>query len=92
MLRLPLRPDGTVHEQVLRDNPVTAGFRRFWPNEPDRGGFIVPTDSGWALTFQPDLNGTGQEAFPITFGRLLPGDTVTISMAGRNKTYRVVHL
>lgn len=92
MFRLPLLRDGTVHEEVLRGNPSTAGFRRFWPNEPDRDGFIVPAGTGWALAFRPHRDGTEGEKVPIAFSRLLPGDGVTIGLTGDSRPFRVVNL
>ena len=91
-LHLPLRLDGTVDEAVLRANPKTGGFQRFWPNEPDRSGFILPAGDGWALSFRPEPDSGERQVFPIVFGRLLPGDTVSIRKSGRTRTFRVVDL
>lgn len=91
MLHLPLKQDGTIDEEALRENPGIAGFRRFWPNEPDRSGLVVRTDSGWALSFRPAANGAG--SVPIDLKRLLPGDEVVINKhAGGIWRYRVVDL
>lgn len=92
MLRLPLCRDGTVHDDALRENPVTAGFRRFWPNEPDRNGLIVPAGSGWALAFRSGHDDVDGQEVPIAFRRLLPGDAVSIGSPGRSRPFRVVAL
>lgn len=91
MLNLPMRKDGTVDEQAVRANPAIAGFRRFWPNEPDRRGHVVRTDGGWALSFQPATN--GRTLFLIEMSRLLPGDEVMIEKSeGGSRPFRVVDL
>lgn len=90
MLHLPLREDGTIDETALQANPLIAGFRRFWPNEPDRSGFVVRSETGWLLSFQPDGEGT---VFPIAMDRLLPGDQVIVDKCdGGSWRYRVVDL
>ncbi|WP_091147100.1 hypothetical protein [Novosphingobium sp. CF614] len=92
MLYLPLRPDGTIDEAVLRANPNIAGFRRFWPNEADRVGRVERTESGWALSFQPAPE-AGSVSLPIEMNRLLPGDQVTIEKQGQRAwRFRVVDL
>lgn len=92
MLHLPLHEDGTIDERALLANPVIAGFRRFWPNEPDTNGLVVRTDSGWALSFQPAVNGNGG-SFQIDMSRLLPGDQVRIEKHdGGDWRFRVVDL
>jgi hypothetical protein len=90
MLHVPLREDGTIDEQALLENPAFAGFRRFWPNEPDRSGRLVRAGSGWALSLSTT---DGEVLLPIEAGRLLPGDHVTIDKrAGGNWRFRVVDL
>ncbi|HKT86144.1 MAG TPA: hypothetical protein VJQ77_08675 [Novosphingobium sp.] len=91
MLHLPLRQDGTIDEEAFRENPGIAGFRRFWPNEPDLSGLVVRTGSGWALLFRRAANGAA--SVPIELNRLLPGDEVAINRyADDSWRYRVVDL
>lgn len=91
MLHLPLRQDGMIDEEAFQENPEIAGFRRFWPNEPDRSGLVVRTENGWALSFRS--GGNGAEAVSIELRRLLPGDEVAIDKyTGSNWRYRVVDL
>lgn len=91
MLHLPLQLDGMIDEEAFRENPGIAGFRRFWPNEPDRSGLVVRTENGWALSFRSEVNGEG--VVPIDLRRLLPGDEVAIDKyTDGNWRYRVVDL
>ncbi|MFD1106370.1 hypothetical protein [Sphingobium olei] len=53
VLRLPLQPDGLINEQEYRSHPELATARRFWPNEPDRRGYLVRTSEGWVLSYAP---------------------------------------
>ena len=91
IVHLPLREDGTVDERVLEVTPVMAGFKRFWPNEPDRSGLVVRDGNGWALSC---TGADGREwAVPIEMDRLLPGDRVTIGKQGGGCwLFRVVDL
>lgn len=91
MLHLPLRQDGTIDEEAVQENPGIAGFRRFWPNEPDKSGLVVRTEGGWALSFRPAADGGA--SIPIELKRLLPGDEVVINKyTGGRWRYRVVDL
>lgn len=53
VLRLPIGADGVVDQREYGARPEMATVRRFWPNEPDRRGYIVPTPAGWALSSAP---------------------------------------
>ena len=89
MLRLPVREDGTIDNRAIEANPGRCGFRRFWPNEPDRSGQIIREEKGWALTFSQ--TGTGEVTYRIAMDRLLPGDQVTIEkQLGDHWLFRVV--
>lgn len=92
ILHLPLCDDGTIDEPAFRENPIIAGFRRFWPNEPDSYGVVVRTEHGWALSFQHAAN-ADRALFSIAMDRLLPGDAVQIDKNGTGRWhFRVVDL
>lgn len=81
LLRLPLGSDGRIDEAALLTWPARATVRRFWPNEPDRSGYVVKTPQGWALSYEderlvplepePLLQG-GHIVLTEPDGRLLP--------------------
>lgn len=50
LLRLPLDEQGLIEERSVEAAPARATVRRFWPNEPDRSGYVIRTDGGWALS------------------------------------------
>lgn len=52
-MRLPLGVDGLIDEGEFRHHPEYATVRRFWPNEPDRHGYLLRTADGWALSYAP---------------------------------------
>lgn len=92
LLHLPLREGGTIDELAFLNTPAMATFKRFWPNEPDRAGQVVRTESGWALCFQPARDDS-IALFPIELDRLLPGEEVTIEKHGGGRwTFRVADL
>lgn len=80
VLRLPLEKDGTVNEAALCLNPELATVRRFWPNEPDRHGYVTHTSQGWSLATTPDVPPYPVPRDPIRRGVVLmltePGGNV----------------
>ena len=78
VMRLPLGGDGLIDEQEYRHHPELATVRRFWPNEPDRHGFLLRTADGWALSYQP-----GEEDDEILFRldahSIKPGSYLTLT-------------
>lgn len=52
LLRLPLDEQGLIEERSVEAAPARATVRRFWPNEPDRSGYVIRTDGGWALSYR----------------------------------------
>jgi hypothetical protein len=53
LLRLPLNEDGLIDAGALGQSPALATVHRFWPNEPDRSGYVVQTPNGWAMSYEP---------------------------------------
>lgn len=54
LLRLPLDDDSRIDESIRAELPDHATVRRFWPDEPDRSGYILRRGSGWAFSFAID--------------------------------------
>ena len=75
LLRLPLDDDGLIDEPTLSLSPAMATARRFWPNEPDRSGYVIRTPRGWALSYEPgeadDETVFHLETHPIRIGEYL---------------------
>ena len=53
LLHLPLDDEGLVDEPTLKGSPARATVHRFWPNERDMAGYVIPTPHGWALSYRP---------------------------------------
>lgn len=62
MLCAPLDDAGVIDEAALARQPGLATVRRFWPNEPDRSGFLVRKGGDWVISFVP---GGGGESFVL---------------------------
>lgn len=75
LLHLPLREDGLIDEETLRRTPVRATVHRFWPNQRDQAGYVIPTPRGWALSYRPgeedDEAVFHLETHPIRLGEYL---------------------
>ncbi len=91
LLRLPLRPDGTIDSSALEQAPEQATVRRLWPSEPDVSGQLVPDGDKWVVLAGP--SGRNRGAFseidpsPISEGALL-----TLREKGRELLFRVAKL
>ena len=92
LLRLPLKEDGLIDEEVLRASPARATVRRFWPNEADMAGYVIRTPKGWAFSYEPGEDDDEAlfhlETHPIRLGNYL---TLT-EPDGRKLPFRVASL
>ncbi|WP_166038045.1 hypothetical protein [Sphingosinicella sp. YJ22] len=52
LLRLPLDDAGLIDEAALDEDPGRNTVRRFWPNEADLVGHLIPTRLGWAFSYR----------------------------------------
>lgn len=52
LLRLPLDADGLIDAGALGRTPARATVHRFWPNQPDMSGYVIPTPRGWAFSYE----------------------------------------
>ena len=50
VLRVPLGEGGVIDEAAVAAWPARATVRRFWPNEPDRHGYLFRDGEGWAFS------------------------------------------
>jgi hypothetical protein len=91
LLRLPLGDDGLIDGTSLAERPGQATVRRFWPNQPDLSGTIVPTDRGWAFAYDPgeaEETLVQHEPHPIRLG-----EAITLTEPdGRRLPFRVASL
>lgn len=55
LIRLPLGDDGAIDSAMLESQPARATVRRYWPNQADMLGHLVPTNDGFAIRY--DVNG-----------------------------------
>ena len=75
LMRLPLDEGGLIDERELSNWPAMATVHRFWPNEPDRSGYVVRTPTGWAMSYEPGEDDDEPifhlESHPIRLGEYL---------------------
>ena len=78
VMRLPLMRDGHIDEQEFRCHPELATVRRFWPNEPDRHGYLLRTAEGWALSYELGEE-DDENIFRLDAHSILPGSYLTLT-------------
>lgn len=92
LIRLPLSKDGLIDEAGLAANPARATVHRHWPNQPDRSGYVVPTRSGWAFSYEPG-EADDENVFHLETHQLRIGDYITLTEPdGSRLPYRVTDL
>ena len=52
LIRLPLTNEGAIDTAALQSQPSRATVRRYWPNEADMVGHLVPTPTGYAIRYE----------------------------------------
>lgn len=94
LLRLPLDESGRIDEPALRREPAQATVRRYWPNEPDLSGRVVPARDGWSLSYEPPAPARG-----ATLSGRLPHRPIELGACidvtepdGRSLAFRVASL
>jgi len=72
ILRIPLDEDGYIVPSEIKAAPRHAVVRRFWPNEAEMAGYVIPTQRGWGFTYRRGDEGEGPvfqlETHPMTLG------------------------
>ena len=75
---LPLQSDGLIDEQEYRTHPELATARRFWPNEPDRRGYLLRTPEGWVLSYARGEE-DDERIFRLDAHSVRPGSYLTLT-------------
>lgn len=92
LLRLPLDDSGLIDERALRLSPAMATAHRFWPNEPDRSGYVVRTPGGWAVSYEPG-EADDEAVFHLETHPIRIGEYLTLTEPdGRQLPFRVASL
>lgn len=50
-IRAPLHESGLLDEHTYGEDRRRASARRYWPDEPDRIGYLLNVDGRWVLSF-----------------------------------------
>lgn len=92
LLRLPLADNGQIDSELLKNEPGRAVVRRYWANEADMIGHMIPTQSGLAIRYEADPRVDGQ-LFRFGAESLHIGDDVALTdVDGRERHFRVASL
>jgi hypothetical protein len=78
LLRLPLFDDGLIDESAVHRNPAMATVKRFWPNEPDRQGYVVRAGGNWAFSYAIGEE-DDEDLFHLEAHPLRDGEYVTLT-------------
>lgn len=75
LLTLPLDDDDRIDAAAIEAEPARATVRRIWDGEPDRHGYVIRTERGWALSYalgeEDDEPIFHLETHPIRIGEYL---------------------
>jgi len=92
LLHLPLDDEGLIDEAALGIAPAKATVHRFWPNEPDRSGYVIRTAGGWALSYEPG-DGDDETVFHLETHPVRIGNYITLTEPdGQRLPFRVASL
>lgn len=90
LLRLPLDDDGLIDEGLRAADPIRATVRRYWPNQPDQSGYILPKGEGWAFSSVPG-DRTDETLFYLENRPIRQGGCITLTEPdGTRLPFRVV--
>jgi len=89
LLRLPINEQGLLDEEKYAEHPEHATVRRYWPNEPDRNGYLIRKRDGWTFSFDTDEN-DDEPRLQIGSKAIRLGESITIKEAdGTRLPFRV---
>ena len=89
LLRLPTDESGLIDEAAICDTPARATVRRFWPNEPDRAGYVIRTPRGWAFSYRRGED-DDEAIFHLETHPMRTGEYVTLTEPdGRRLPFRI---
>ena len=90
LLRLPLDAAGLVDREAFAKEPGLATVRRYWPNEPDREGYVIHKRRGWVFSYAPGEE-DDEAIFHLETHPIRLGEFVTITEAdGEKLPFRIV--
>lgn len=90
LIDLPLDEQGMVDLRELARSPDKALVLRSWPEEPDHSGYLVRTDGGWSLSYEPGEE-DDENIFRLESHVFRPGEYLTLTEPdGRRLPFRVV--
>lgn len=104
LIRLPLTEEGAIDGTALDSQPSRATVRRYWPNEADRIGQLVPTPTGYAIQYEMNgaslLNGdsevnghSNQRLFDFEADTIKIGEEIFLTEpSGHEARYRVASM
>lgn len=76
LMRLPLDAEGWINALARAADPLGATVRRFWPQQPDRSGYLVPRGDGWGCVHRP---GGAQDCFShLPHQRFCLGESIRV--------------
>lgn len=78
VLRLPLDKEGAIDEAACLAHAELATVRRFWPNEPDRHGYLRRAGDGWRLSY-PAGGTDGDTLFRLDTHAIRPGAHIMLT-------------
>lgn len=92
LLRLPLDEQGLIDESELGRSPALATVHRFWPNQPDLSGYVIPTPNGWAMSYEPGED-DDETVFHLETHPIRVGEYITLTEPdGQRLPFRVASL
>lgn len=77
IVHLPLSAGGLIDAPALQRSPASAIIRRYWPNEPDRVGFVSAGDQGWTFSCRVGP-GDDERNFDLSAQQIKRGEYLTI--------------
>lgn len=78
LLHVPIDNDGLIDAHECERHVEMATVRRFWPNEADRAGYLLPTSRGWAFAYRQS-DADDQRLDYLGNGRFVVGNNLTIT-------------
>ncbi len=90
LLRLPLDAGQRFDTEAFAAQPARATVLRAWAEEPDRTGYVVRNDIGWAFSYEPG-QGDDEGIYHLETHRIVMGEYVTITDADEEAhAFRIV--
>lgn len=92
LVHLPLDGDGSVDLDELEKSRASATVRRFWPNERDISGYVIPAGQGWAFSYRIG-DDDDEQLYHLESHRIAPGEYLTLrDPDGSSLPFRVAQM